>query len=72
MMKKSEWIRGVCFLAVLAALFQILTTVLKPKWYGTWQSTRIVDGFYEMEQDTIDVALLGSSQTIMGDRKSVV
>ena len=66
MMKKSEWIRGVCFLAVLAVLFQILTTVMKPKWYGTWQSTRIVDGFYEMEPDTIDVALLGSSQTIMG------
>lgn len=65
-MKKSEWIRGVCFLVLLALLFRILTTVFTPKWYGTWQSTRIVDGFYELDKDTVDVALLGSSQTIMG------
>lgn len=65
-MKKSEWIRGICFLLLLALVFQILTIVFTPKWYGTWQSTRIVDGFYQMDRDTVDVALLGSSQTIMG------
>lgn len=66
MMKKNEWLRGVSFLLAAALVFHILTIIFVPKWYGTWQSTRIVDGFYEMPKDSIDVALLGSSQTIMG------
>ncbi|MCI8416138.1 MAG: hypothetical protein HFI33_01340 [Lachnospiraceae bacterium] len=65
-MKNKELIRCGVFLVLLALLFQVLTTIYIPKWYGTWQSTRIVDGFYELPKDRLDVVLLGSSQTIMG------
>lgn len=65
-MKKKELVRGIIFLILAALIFQILTTVFIPKWYGTWQSTRIVDGYYELPENSLDVVLLGSSQTIMG------
>ncbi len=65
-MKKKELIRCGVFLVLLALVFQLLTTIYIPKWYGTWQSTRIVDGFYELPENRVDVVLLGSSQTIMG------
>lgn len=65
-MKKKELVRGIVFLLLLALIFQLLTTVFIPKWYGTWQSTRIVDGYYELPEDSLDVVLMGSSQTIMG------
>lgn len=65
-MTKKELTRGIVFLLLAALIFQLLTTIFIPKWYGTWQSTRIVDGFYELPEDSLDVVLLGSSQTIMG------
>lgn len=65
-MQKKELARGILFILLVAIIFQLLTTIFVPKWYGTWQSTRIVDGFYELPQNSLDVVLMGSSQTIMG------
>lgn len=65
-MSKRELMRSASFLVLAALLFQLLTVICIPKWYGTWQSTRIVDGFYELPDNSVDVVFLGSSQTIMG------
>lgn len=52
---------GVLFL-VLALLLSLLTPVFIPKSYGTWATTAVMDGFYELEENSIDVLFLGSSQ----------
>lgn len=49
-------------LLVLAMLLYLLTPVFIPKSYGTWATTAVMDGFYELKDNSIDVLFLGSSQ----------
>lgn len=49
-------------LLVLGLLLTALTPVFVPKSYGVWATTAVMDGFYELEEDSVEVLLLGSSQ----------
>lgn len=46
----------------LLLVLSLLTPVFVPKSYGVWATTSVLDGFYELEEDSIDVLFLGSSQ----------
>lgn len=61
----------ICFagkiIAVLLTVFvfiNLLEPVFIPKYYGTWATTAVMDGFYELENNSIDVIVLGSSQVM--------
>lgn len=53
-------IGAVCF-TLLSILF-LLSPVFTPKFFGLWPTTATVNGFYALEDDSIDVLFLGSSQ----------
>lgn len=46
----------------LVLILSLLTSVFVPKYYGVWATTAAMDGFYELEDNSIDVLFLGSSQ----------
>ena len=48
----------VCLILLLA----LLTPIFVPKYGGTFATTPVMDGFYELEKNSIDVLFLGSSQ----------
>lgn len=52
----------ICFILILA----VLTVVFTPKYLENdeWPTTSTVLGFYEMEEDSVDVLFLGSSQSM--------
>ncbi len=54
--------RITALLLVLLTLLFVLTPVFIPKSYGVWATTAVMDGFYELEEDSIEVLFLGSSQ----------
>ncbi|MBD5544403.1 MAG: hypothetical protein HDR01_09250 [Lachnospiraceae bacterium] len=63
-MKKAGKI--VVFLALFGVLIKVLNETFIPKWDtdGLWEpATRIVDGFYAEDNNTIDVLYLGSSNS---------
>ena len=54
------------FFIVSVILLNVLNKIFIPKWEedGLWEpATRIVDGFYAEEENTIDVIYLGSSNS---------
>lgn len=54
------WIGGLLLSLVL--ILSLLTSVFVPKSYGVWATTAVMDGFYELNDNSIDVLFLGSSQ----------
>lgn len=46
----------------LVLILSLLTPVFVPKHYGVWATTAVMDGFYELDNNSIDVLFLGSSQ----------
>lgn len=55
--------RGIVFCVILLLLFQKINYILMPKFYydNVWPTTSGFKGFYQMEEDSIDVLFLGSS-----------
>lgn len=49
-------------LICLVLLLSLLTPVFVPKYGDTFGTTVVMDGFYELEDNSIDVLFLGSSQ----------
>lgn len=47
---------------VFALIIMLITPVFVPKFTDTFATTSVIDGFYAMPQDNIDVLFLGSSQ----------
>lgn len=54
------------FLIVLLSVVIASGKVLIPKWYDEWNNTAIVDDFYKLPKNTLDVLTVGSSQVIKG------
>lgn len=56
-------LRGVCLILLVLLLLRLTDRVLIPKYYynNKWSTTATYHGFYEMEDDTVDVLFLGSS-----------
>ncbi|MCD8189966.1 MAG: hypothetical protein LUD78_07065 [Clostridiales bacterium] len=59
-------IKVVAFLLIFALLFQAATFVLCSKWTIGNQETYVAESFYELEDDSVDVLVLGSSQVLYG------
>ena len=59
-------IKSLVFLALLAIVLGITTYILIPKFYynSDWPTSSTFLGFYEMEENTIDVVFLGSSHCV--------
>ena len=53
-------IKVISFIIAFAAVFLVLQEILVPRFYN--DSTGIVNGFYELEDNELDVLCLGSSQ----------
>lgn len=68
MRKNKKWTvflvlyRVFAVLAALAVLLFLLTPVFLPKSFGIWATTATVNGFYELDENSIDILFLGSSQ----------
>lgn len=58
--------KGLAFFLVAVLLFSLITMLLMPKWNDTWKTTDTMTGFYQLEEDSIDTLILGSSQVITG------
>lgn len=57
----------ICFLLVAAMMINMLNTLLKPKWLeNEWQSAKTNLSFYDLEDDSIDVAFIGASVIAAG------
>ncbi len=64
--KKSNIIKTVAFLLIFVLLLVYATDVLQPKWIDGTSVTFVQKQFYDEKKDTIDVAVLGSSQLVYG------
>lgn len=52
----------ICFCLLVLATVSYLTKLFTPKWLeNRWQSAKTNNSFYELEEDSIDVAIVGSS-----------
>lgn len=58
--------KGLAFFLIAALLFCLITRIFTPKWSGYWKSSDTVTGFYELDEDSIDTLIIGSSQVISG------
>lgn len=58
-------IKVICFFTIMVSLFLIIQDIFVPKYYypeTIWEeSTRIVSGFYEEKENSLDVLFLGTS-----------
>ena len=59
-------IKSLVFLTLLAIVLGITTYILIPKFYynSDWPTSSTFLGFYEIEEDTVDVVFLGSSHCV--------
>lgn len=60
------WVRIIVFLVLTVLMLGILTRIFIPKYFynDTWSMTTTYSGFYDMEENTVDVLFLGSSRTM--------
>lgn len=63
MKKRMALIKCIAFLGIFALLFLYVQEMLRDKWAeGEYNVTTKVRGFYEEEENTLDVVFIGSSQ----------
>ena len=62
--------KGLAFFLIAALLFCLITRIFTPKWSGYWKSSDTLTGFYQLEEDSIDTLIIGSSQVMSGSRCS--
>ena len=57
--------KGLCFVLIVGLLVHGINIVLVPKFYvsNMWPTTSGLKGFYQMEENSIDVIFLGSSHS---------
>ncbi|MBQ9062706.1 MAG: hypothetical protein IJ121_07815 [Eubacterium sp.] len=61
-------LKVVCFLLIFVLLFHTVSSILQEKYiaYDTLAETYITDQFNHLEKNSIELAVLGSSQTVRG------
>ncbi|MCD8007839.1 MAG: hypothetical protein LUF68_02710 [Clostridiales bacterium] len=59
-------IKAVAFLVVFALLLHLSTELLRSKWTDDNQDRYVLQNFYDLDEDSLDVLILGSSQVIYG------
>ncbi len=65
-MKKAQIIKSIIFVLVFVLLFQWVSGVLVAKWRDHNCETDVMREFYATKKNTIDVAIIGSSQVVAG------
>ncbi|MCD8146863.1 MAG: hypothetical protein LUD84_06255 [Clostridiales bacterium] len=59
-------IKAVAFLVIFVLLFHLATELLRSKWTEDNQDRYVLQNFYDLDEDSLDVLFLGSSQIIYG------
>ncbi len=59
-------IKAVAFLLVFALALHLATELLRSKWTDGNQDRHVMQNFYALDEDSVDVLFLGSSQIIYG------
>ncbi|MCD8008286.1 MAG: hypothetical protein LUF68_05045, partial [Clostridiales bacterium] len=59
-------LKAVVFLAILAALFLAASQLLRTKWVTQNQEEYIYSNLYDLNEDSLDVLILGNSQAVYG------
>lgn len=59
-------IKAVAFLVIFVLLFHLATELLRSKWTDDNQERYVLQNFYDLDEDSLDVLFLGSSQIIYG------
>jgi hypothetical protein len=63
---KKNILKMTAFLLVFILLFGCVSNILSQKWITENQEKYVADNFYALEDNTVDVLFLGSSQVIYG------
>ncbi len=53
-----------CLLASLCVVIALITPIIVPKYTEAWAPTAVVEGLYELEENSLDVLIIGSSQVV--------
>ena len=59
-------LKGGLLIMILLSVLTLLNVIVAPKYYYNymWPTTSTVEQFYQMEEDTVDVVILGSSHSV--------
>jgi len=61
--KAKKVVKAICFCLVVVLMVNFLTDLFKPKFLeNRWKFTKTINSFYDLDEDNIEVALLGTSQ----------
>lgn len=61
------WIRIACFVLIFSLLAIKYFELITPKYYtDTWPTTSTLTGFYDLDENTVDVIFLGTSHGVTG------
>lgn len=67
-LKKEQIVRSICFLVIFAMLFMCIQEIFTPKWLyvpgGCEGDTQRYQNFYELDRDSLDYIVLGTSVSI--------
>lgn len=63
---KKNVIKTVALLLIFVLLFEYVTNILQPKWIDGTSVTFVQENFYDEKKNSIEVAVLGSSQLVYG------
>ncbi len=65
-MKKKNLLKAIAFICIFVLIFNYISNVFKAKWLKGCSVTYMSEGMYELEDHSIDVCILGSSQMVYG------
>lgn len=65
-MKKKNLLKAIAFICIFVLIFNYISNVFKAKWLKGCSVTYMSEGMYELEDNSIDVCILGSSQMVYG------
>ncbi|MBQ3665566.1 MAG: hypothetical protein II919_05620 [Lachnospiraceae bacterium] len=61
-------LKGCLLFAIIVSVLTLINTVLIPKYYynNMWPTTTTIEQFYQMDQESVDVLIVGSSHSVTG------
>lgn len=65
-MKKKNILKAIAFICIFVLIFNYISNVFRAKWLVGCSETYMMEEFYELEDNSIDVCILGSSQMVYG------
>ncbi len=65
-MSKKQFIKSIAFILLFVFLLSGISNILSAKWVMKLSETCVLEGFYELEKNSLDVCVLGSSQVTYG------